>query len=219
MNKLFFFYITFHILKNVVLFLLCVPICVCDLCICVCMCTCSCLCKLHTSVFVSSIASTWALCVCVLLCVFVRIGRPRPLLRLAAELVWLPVHIPAPAVTPLCDSKSRRGADRLAARKVKITILLLKMAYIVALQVHLFVPAPWLSAYSQTPNARAVSPPPVAPVLWCCGSCLLRRMHVYCLSDILSWLTETRGRWWLHRQLQNMGMLAYHLCLYSNGFC
>lgn len=108
---------------------------------------------LHVHMFMSLQASYICLCqfncfhlspshVCVLLCVFVRISRPRPLLRLAAELVWLLVHIPAQAVTPLCDSKSRRGADRLAERKVKITILLIKMAYIVALQVHLSVPAP-----------------------------------------------------------------------------
>lgn len=64
---------------------------------------------LRASVFVISIASARALCVCVIVCVFVRIGPPRPLLRLAAGLVWLPEHIPAPAVTPLCDSKSRRG--------------------------------------------------------------------------------------------------------------
>lgn len=45
------------------------------------------------------------------------------------------------------------------------------------------VPAPWLSAYSQTPPyARAGGSPPVAPVLWCCGSCLHWRMYVYCLK-------------------------------------
>lgn len=60
--------------------------------------------------------------------------------------------------------KEPEGADRLAARKVKITILLLKTAYIVALQVHLSVPAPWLTADSQTPDARAGSPP------LCCGA-------------------------------------------------
>lgn len=75
---------------------------------------------LHVHMFMSLQASYICLCqfncfrlspshVCVLLCVFVRISRPRPLLRLAAELVWLLVHIPAQAVTPLCDSKSRRG--------------------------------------------------------------------------------------------------------------
>lgn len=51
--------------------------------------------------------------------------------------------------------KEANGADSLAARKVKITILLLKTVYIVAVQVLLSVPAPWLSAESQAPDVKA----------------------------------------------------------------
>lgn len=140
-------------------------------------------CTIHTFVFVISIASTWALLVCYCVCLC---ASARRALAQAGGGTCLA------ASAPSCSSsdaivwfKEPEGADRLAARKVKITILLLKTAYIVALQVHLSVPAPWLSAWSQTPNARAGSPPPAASVLWCYGSCLLQRMHVYCLPDIL----------------------------------
>lgn len=151
-------------------------ICLCNFCLC------------HTFVIVNSIACTWTLFMCVIVCA--RIGPTHPLLRLVAGLVWLPVCIPAPAVTPWWF-RGPEVADRLAARKVKITIFLLKTAYVVALQVHLSVPAPWLSAYSFAPNASAGSPPPVAPVLWYIRSCWLQRMPVYCLqiscNDWLRW--------------------------------
>lgn len=80
--------------------------------------------------------------------------------------------------------KEANGADSLAARKVKITILLLKTVYIVAVQVLLSVPAPWLSAESQAPDVKAGSPPPATSVV-VFGGCLLRRIQVYCLRDIL----------------------------------
>lgn len=46
---------------------------------------------------------------CVFVFVSLHIGPPRPWLRPAVGLVWLLVYLPAPALTPLCDSKSQRG--------------------------------------------------------------------------------------------------------------
>lgn len=41
-------------------------------------------------------------------CVCLRIGQPRPWIRPAVGLVWLLVHLSAPGVTPLRDSKTQR---------------------------------------------------------------------------------------------------------------
>lgn len=55
---------------------------------------------------------------------------------------------------------------------------------------------------------RAGRLPPPTSVLWCGGSSLFERMQVLLPGRYLVMLErETRGRLWLHRQLQNMGML------------
>lgn len=162
------------------LFLSC--LCVFDLCICVNMQTCSCLCKLHTSVFVSSVASTWALYVCITghVCAY----QPTLPFALAGSRTGLAAsEYSCSSSDAIVWFKELEGADRLIVRKVKITILLLKIAYVVALQVYICVCPSWLSACSNPRCKR--SRPPVALVLCCRGSSLLWRMLVYCLSDTL----------------------------------
>lgn len=82
-------------------------------------------------------------CVCVRALQSCALFLPHPLLmacwsRLAAS------SFPAPVVTPLCDSNSQRAQTvSLPRRKwklVKITMLVLKIAHIVGLQVCLFPP-------------------------------------------------------------------------------
>ena len=169
-------------------------------------------------------------CVCVSVCVMVCVCAHRPAapFALAAGGTCLATSAFSCSNSDaiVWFKRAGGGAGRLTVRKVKITMLLLKTAYIVALQVHLSVPAPWLSAYSQTPpyaRAGGSSSRSCVVVLWkppaLKNVCLLPQ-------DILWWLCEMRRRWWLHRQLHNMGMLEtahatgnrwYAWCLNSNG--
>lgn len=111
----------------------------------------------------------FSMCVCICVCTYTGNQRSESSCSSSDATLWF---------------KEVKGADSLAARKVKITILLLKTVYIVAVQVLLSVPAPWLSAESQAPDAKAGSPPPATSVV-VFGGCLLRRIQVYCLWDIL----------------------------------
>lgn len=120
---------------------------------------------------------------CVLLCICVHRPCAVPFPP-ASWLVWLPVNVLAPAVTPLCDSKSQRGPTVCAESEnyhPSFKDCLHCCSTGTPLCSHFVIQClltnPRCKSRQSTSSRLCV--------LWCCGSCLLRRMHVYSLPDIL----------------------------------